>query len=142
MNTHKFLSLFAIIIIFFSCESKHNNKESESSNQVLDYHSNGEVRLIVKNDTAFSYYKTGEIESKAKIVNGQKEGVSYLFFRNGNIKSIANYKNNMINGELILFHENGSKAVVGTYKDNKQDGDKYYFYENGSKRKNMLKKEY
>jgi hypothetical protein len=70
------------------------------------------------------------------IKNGKRNGVGITFYKNGQVETKANYKKGELNGNYISFYEDGKILREGYYKKNAVNGNafngiEYEYWDNG-----------
>ena len=119
------------------------NKNSNFGKRFRDYYVTGELQAeggyisIDKYDDAKSvmdgecvtYYKSGEIEVKRNMLNGQENGEKTIYYKNGLISFHCMMKNGKFNGILTLFDEKGDICSQTEMLDGKPRYD-YYILSN------------
>lgn len=77
------------------------------------------------------YFKTGELYTAGKLVNGKREGPWASWYQNGHKNSEAIYENGVMDGPYKVWHPNGQLMIEGQYTDGRENGMWYFFNEKG-----------
>ncbi len=122
------LSLFILILLFFSACLNNTDKGMPDSNNKTDF---------AKTDSnlyngVFKSYRDGYLYSEVRLTNGKKNGLSVRYYREGGINTHVIYENGIKVDTSKWFYSNGKIYRETPYKLGKIHGIQRKYHKDGS----------
>lgn len=89
--------------------------------------------LFISCKSSETFYETGELKMKGKMVDQLKNGQWKYYHQNGKIYQMGSFKDDKETGLWKIYHENEALRQIGNFKEGKQDGQWLFYHDNGNK---------
>lgn len=131
----KNILLFAICLVFISCQPKTVKKEipvevKDSIRREFAFAT--KTDSLVQNGEQTYYHKSGAVEMRGMMKDNKRDGLWKSFYDNGLPWSETTFKDGKKNGKTTTWYENGQKRYEGFFTNDVESGRWVYWHEDGS----------